>query len=153
MVLIYLKAKYADSSFHPSILLVNAGLHDIKRDVNTDAIAISPDLYARNLTAIEILAQQHGSQLIWINTTPVNDERHNRLSKEFHRYNRDVLKCNSIAKAVLGAKGIPVIDLYSLTTANNADKHYIDHVHYDDPMRAIQAAYIAGFLLASIDSR
>jgi hypothetical protein len=38
---------------------------------------------------------------------------------------------------------VPVIDLYSFAENLGSDR-YIDHVHYREPVRALQAAYIVG---------
>ncbi|WP_187143370.1 SGNH/GDSL hydrolase family protein [Terriglobus albidus] len=151
MVLSYLEKRYKDKTFAPAILLVNAGLHDVKRDVHTNQLAVPPEIYRRNLMRIASLALKHHATLIWVNTTPVDDIRHNRLSHDFHRFDSDVRTCNLIASAVFRAKAVPIIDLYEFT-AKSATTHYIDHVHYDDAMRALQAAFIAGAVNALADA-
>jgi hypothetical protein len=40
---------------------------------------------------------------------------------------------------------VPVIDLYSFTENLGSDR-YVDHVHYREPVRALQAAYIVGYI-------
>jgi hypothetical protein len=144
-VLKYLRARFAEGDFHPDVVMVNCGLHDIKRDPKTNAIAVDSSAYKRNLAAIADLVRSKGAQLVWINTTPVDDARHNSLSKEFYRYNADVKLYNDIAKTLFTERRVPVIDLYTFTSQLGGG-HYIDHVHYDDSTRALQAAFIAGFL-------
>jgi lysophospholipase L1-like esterase len=147
MVLEYLEERYAESNFAPDIVLINCGLHDIKRLPKTDAISIDPAEYRANLERMTSLIRKHHGTIVWINTTPVDDKRHNELSKEFYRYNRDVVKYNDIAKGVFTRANAPIIDLYTFTKQLGPG-HYIDHVHWDESTRVQQAAYIAGFLAA-----
>jgi len=147
MVLDYLEKRYAETNFAPDIVLINCGLHDIKRIPQTDAIAIDSTEYRANLEKMTALIRKHHGTIIWISTTPVDDKRHNELSKEFYRYNRDVVKYNEIARGVFTRANAPIIDLYTFTKQLGPD-HYIDHVHWDESTRVQQAAYIAGFLAA-----
>ena len=96
MVLKYLRGRYEDSGFRP-VVVINCGLHDIKRIPRTNAIAVEETEYHDNLAAILALVRARGAELVWINTTPVNDVRHNSISKEFYRYNADVKRYNDIA--------------------------------------------------------
>jgi lysophospholipase L1-like esterase len=145
MVLEYLQSRYKEANFRPPIVLVNCGLHDIKHDAKTEKIAIEAKDYESNLRAIEGLIRTHGGKMIWISTTPVDDARHNALSKDFHRYNADVLRYNAIAAALCQHLHVPIIDLYTFT-AHFGNGHYIDHIHYDETTRSLQAAYIAGYV-------
>jgi hypothetical protein len=145
MVLKYLKDRYADADFRPEIVAVNCGLHDIKRVPKTNSIAVDAPEYRDNLAAILALVRSKGGQLVWINTTPVNDARHNSLSKEFYRYNADVERYNGIAALLFKQSNVPVIDLYNFT-AQLGDNQYIDHVHFTESIRTLQAAFIAGYL-------
>jgi hypothetical protein len=145
MVLEYLRGRYQDAAFRPQVVLVNCGLHDIKRIPKTNVIAVDATEYVNNLKAIEDLVRSHHAALVWINTTPVDDARHNALSKEFFRYNADVVRYNQIAAKFFKSTHVSIIDLYSFT-AHFGNSHYIDHVHYDEATRALQAAFIAGFL-------
>jgi lysophospholipase L1-like esterase len=145
MVLEYLRGRFQEEGFHPEVVLVNCGLHDVKRVPKTNVIAIDAAEYEANLKAIEDLVRSHRAKLVWISTTPVDDARHNALSKEFFRYNADVVRYNEIAAKLFKGTGVPIIDLYTFT-AHFGNGHYIDHVHFDEPTRALQAAYIAGYL-------
>jgi lysophospholipase L1-like esterase len=145
MVLEYLRGRFQDEGFHPGVVLVNCGLHDVKRVPKTNVVAIDAAEYEANLKAIEDLVRSHRAKLVWISTTPVDDARHNALSKEFFRYNADVVRYNEIAAKLFKDTGVPIIDLYTFT-AHFGNGHYIDHVHFDEPTRALQAAYIAGYL-------
>jgi lysophospholipase L1-like esterase len=152
MVLEYLRLKLKDKNFQPDVLLLNCGLHDIKRNSHTNAIQVTAEIYRRNLQTIIQLLQARGIALVWMRTTPVEDERHNSRSKEFKRYARDLDEYNRIADDLMVRHRIPVIDLYAFTKALGSE-HFIDHVHYDEAARALQASHIAGYLRAYAQSK
>lgn len=147
MVLDYLEKRYSKPDFEPDVVLINCGLHDIKRVPQTNAIAIDSAEYRANLEKMISLIRRHHGKIVWISTTPVDDKRHNALSKEFLRYDRDVVQYNNIADSVFSRARVPIIDLYTFTKQLGPG-HYIDHVHWDEITRAQQAAYIAGSLSA-----
>lgn len=147
MVLEFLKTKKSDPAFKPDLLLLNCGLHDIKRDPQTEAIQVEAGQYRQNLEAIYQIVREKNIRLVWVRTTPVVDEQHNARSKTFHRFAKDVAAYNVIADEVFAPKKVPIIDLHGFTANLGAD-HYIDHVHYDETTRALQAAFIAGSLVA-----
>ena len=152
MVLTFLHDRYRSIAFRPQVVLVNCGLHDVKHDPKTGIIAVDLQEYEANLRAIEGLVRAHGARLVWINSTPVDDARHNSLSKAFFRYNSDVVRYNSAAQNLFDGLNVPVIDLYRFT-AHLGNTHYIDHIHYDAGTRALQAAYIAGYLQSWLSKR
>lgn len=145
MVLEYLKLKAPDKTFQPDILLLNCGLHDIKRNPETNAIQVDSASYRKNLEAIYQLLQKRQIRLVWMRTTSVEDERHNTRSKAFKRYARDLDAYNAIADDVMHKHGVSIIDLYTFTRSLGSE-HFVDHVHYDDFAMQLQAGYIAGFL-------
>lgn len=145
MVLAYLKIKMKDADFKPDYMVLNCGLHDIKRDVETGQLQVQSDEYRENLKAIISLLGEKNIRIIWIRTTPVVDSIHNTKSRSFHRYAADLEIYNQIADEVFSQNNIPVIDLFGFTRQLGEDK-FIDHVHYSDKARDLQAAFIAGFL-------
>ena len=145
MVLDYLRDKAATDEITADLLLVNCGLHDIKTHPETGAIQVSIEDYAKNLRAIIELAATMKSQLIWIRTTPLDEKIHNANGVGFQRYNADHEAYNRVADEIMAEANIPVIDLHSFT-ANLGPDLYIDHVHFPEPIREKQAAYIAGWL-------
>lgn len=145
MVLGYLQARLSDSDFNPDYLLVNCGLHDIKRKLPEGKLQVEPDDYRKNLTEIFELAQAHQIPLIWIRTTPVVDQIHNSHSTSVHRYAKDLDQYNEIADETAAKYQIPVIDLYEFTR-RLGESAFIDHVHYDEKTRSLQAAFIMGNL-------
>nr|WP_293837019.1 SGNH/GDSL hydrolase family protein [uncultured Arsenicibacter sp.] len=145
MVLQYLKLKTTDKTFQPDILLLNCGLHDIKRNPKTNAAQVDSVSYRTNLDTICRLLKKRKIRLVWMRTTSVDDERHNSRSTEFKRYARDLEAYNAIADDVMKKYRVSVIDLYTFTL-NLGNGHFVDHVHYDDSAMQLQAAYIAGCL-------
>ena len=127
------------------ILVLNCGLHDIK--THSHGIQIKKDEYEKNLKSIISLVRSRGQKIVWVTSTPVDDEQHNRECKEISRYNKDLVEYNAIAEKVMTELGVPIIDLYTFTT-NLDEPLYVDHVHYFEPVRKLHAAFIAGQLLA-----
>lgn len=144
-VLSFLEAKAVTDGIDADLLLVNCGLHDMKTDLETGACQVPIDLYAENLRAIIQQAEQMGLQLIWIRTTPLDEGVHHLHCKDFYRFEADVATYNHVADEVMAAAEIPVIDLHTFTLNVGPDL-YMDHVHFREPIRKMQAAYIAGWL-------
>jgi len=143
MVLRYLKEiqqKY-------DVLLINCGLHDIKRNLPEKEYQVPPEVYENNLNLIVSESERIAHHLIWIKTTPVEDLRHNSISTQFYRYEADVALYNSIADKVMDKGADIIIDLHGLTKTLGDDV-YCDHVHFKEHVRQIQAAYIAGHLMS-----
>ena len=149
MVLAYLKTKLKDPTFRPNYLLLNCGLHDIKHNQPEGTIQVGEKEYRENLTTIAQLLKQRQIELIWIRTTPVVDTIHNPRSKAFKRYDADLQKYNQIADEVMAAQGVASIDLYQFTKELGIEQ-FTDHVHYKESARALQAAYLAGYLQAHV---
>lgn len=150
MVLNYLKSQLADPSFHPDLMLLNCGLHDIKRDKQTNVIAIDSEEYKQNLLEISEILRQRNIRFIWVRTTEVVDSIH-RKNPQFNRFAKDLDLYNSIADSVFKMKQVPVIDLYSITK-KMVNQRYVDHVHYNDEVKKQQAAFIAGFIINLVKS-
>jgi lysophospholipase L1-like esterase len=147
MVLDYVRTLQPDRPL--DILLINCGLHDIKREVTTHALQVPLDRYEANLRDILAQAQRLAIRTIWVRTTPVIDERHNRLNTTFQRFESDVAAYNAAADRVMQERGIALIDLFTFTRNLGPDV-YADHVHFTAKVRAQQAAFIAGHLFARI---
>ena len=126
------------------VLLLNCGLHDIK---TRDRIQVDEKTYGENLKKIIELVYSRGKSVVWVMSTPVEDERHNKISFPVCRYNRDVVRYNEIAATVMAKKHVPIIDLYSFTCNLNMSLYH-DHVHYLEPVRKLHAAFVAGSLMA-----
>ncbi len=147
MVLDYLRELEENNGLNIDMLIFNCGLHDIKRAVPEENYQVTPEDYEKNLNEIFGLMQEKGIRTVFITTTPVDDERHNAVPPAgIKRYNADVIRYNEIATKVCGKYGAQIIDLYTFTKRLNEEK-YVDHVHYNENTRKLQAAYIAGAVL------
>lgn len=144
-IITYLKELKENSNFKTDYLLINCGLHDIRKTAENDSPQVSLEQYSKNLTEIISISRELGAKLIWINTTPVNDSIHNSIVG-FKRYNEDVIKYNIESTKIMKEMGIPIIDLYTFTM-KFIPEAYIDHVHFNIEVRQKQADFISGNLV------
>lgn len=145
MVLEYLKQRFDTEAPDYDVFIFNCGLHDVKRLDNAECV-ISADNYRKNLSEIIEFMSQRNIKTVFITTTHVDDERHNaRKQLGFTRYDSDVQKYNEIALCVMKENKIPVFDLGSFTKNLSGDI-FIDHVHFKEDVRKLQAAFLAGLL-------
>ena len=142
MCLDYFQMRFREPSFKFDWILLNCGLHDIRREVTPPyALQTPPEKYEANLTAILRLMQEHRQRLCWITSTPAFEEVHNKPGWEFHRYAADLRQYNEIAERLFRDNGIPIIDLYAYTLPH-CPEAFDDHVHFKEPMRAMQAEFL-----------
>lgn len=141
-VLAYLRWRQDHAPLPPGALLLNCGLHDIKRDPATRALQVPLEEYTANLRAILAVAAAMQQRVVWVRTTPVIDAVHNRKPGRFLRFAADVDAYNAAADAVMRTAGVPVVDLHAFSRALLPDG-LIDHVHYTEPVREKQAAFLA----------
>jgi len=145
MVLAYLRDLKRRGGFRPDYLLINCGLHDIKTDPQTGTKQVPVEEYRENLRSIVALVREIGSQMVWVQTTPVDEERHNRISKNFYRFEKDCAAYADAAEEIMREEGVPVLRL-GVFTRSLAGEIFRDHVHFTPEVSARQAAYIAGWL-------
>ena len=145
MVLAFLRAAQQAGGLAADVLLLNCGLHDIKTDPATGRKQVPLRRYRENLRAIVAVVRAMQLELVWIRTTPCDEQTHNRPGMPFHRFRADCEAYNAAADAIMKKAGVPVIDLYALTRNLGPDL-YCDHVHFHEHVREKQAAYIAGWL-------
>jgi len=148
-VLRYVKSRAEQGGFDTDLLLFNCGLHDIKKDPATGDLQVPLEEYRRNLESIVELVEGMSCSLVWIRTTPFDETEHNirSQSKGFVRMTADGDAYNTVADDVMTRAGIPMIDLHAFTR-NLGDDLYLDHVHFTEPVREKQAAFIADWLMA-----
>jgi lysophospholipase L1-like esterase len=151
MVLKYLIHKLNKPGFKPDYLLLNCGLHDIKRNTTTHEIQVTEEEYRKNLETTFKLLKKKNIRLIWMRTTPVVDSIHNAKSRSFHRFAADVETYNLIADEICRKHNVPLIDLFSFSKQLGEDQ-FIDHVHYNETARTLQAAFIAGAVQTIINT-
>jgi len=145
MVLDYLRTREKDPNFKPDLMVLNCGMHDIKRNPQTKEIAIDAINYRKNLEEIYLLLSHKKIPLIWVRSTGVIDSLHAAKSKAFDRYEKDVDEYNAIADQVFKKHKVPVIDLYTFTKKQGDDR-FADHAHFIPRVIDAQAKYIANFL-------
>ncbi len=99
----------------PVVVHINAGLHDLKLDPESSSYQVSLEDYKANLeTILDRLESKTNARLIFATTTPVLDDRHNKV-KPFQRREADVQRYNATAREVL--KSHPEILLHDLHAA------------------------------------
>lgn len=146
MVLESLRQKLVTEKLRPDFTLLNCGLHDIKRHPETREIQVPSPLYRENLEAICELFSARGLRFAWIRTTGLVNEIHNsKHTKQFQRFEADHKEYDSIAVEVMAARKILCLDLKTVS-GNYTPEVYIDHVHFSDEVRSLQAAFLAGWL-------
>jgi lysophospholipase L1-like esterase len=145
-VLDYLQGLLKTKGLQANALLINCGLHDIKVDAKTGRHQVTIDQYRSNLQQVIAVAKQLKTELVWITTTPSDDATHNTSRTDFFRYKKDNDAYREVAKEVMTAAGTPIIDLFDFTT-KLGDNVYCDHVHFIEPVRQQQAAFIAGWVM------
>lgn len=86
MVLAFLQAKAQAGGIDTDLLLVNCGLHDIKTDPATGQKQVLIEQYQANLRAIVDLVAGMQPTLVWVRTTPCDENVHNYPGMSFHRF-------------------------------------------------------------------
>ena len=148
MVLDYLKSLDKMKFFHPDIVLLHVGTHDIKRDVKTNENQVPLELYRDNLEAIADWFRRRKIRLIWIKSGPIDEKIHNAIAKGFHRFEADIEAYNEAAEVILRRNGVAIIDLPGfMKNLAPTDQLLKDHVHFKDDVVKLQAAFIAGYLM------
>lgn len=146
-VLTYLRSLIDARNFQADLLMVNCGLHDIKRSLAEGQLQVSPEQYRQNLIQLVNDSPLFASKFIWVTTTPVADSIHQARNTDFKRFNADVLHYNQIAAEVFQPLGITIIDLYTFTRQlGPIEQLYEDHIHFKEAVRMLQGAYISGCL-------
>lgn len=128
----------------PATIIVNCGLHDIKTAPGSNKHQVPLETYRANLTAIINLLNSCGKRLIWITTTPIDEQHHNARSG-FHRHESALATYNAAAREIMDTNGVPVIDLHAFT-ASLPKPHFRDHVHFQKEISHRQATHIRSSL-------
>ncbi|MCL4694427.1 MAG: SGNH/GDSL hydrolase family protein [Candidatus Hydrogenedentes bacterium] len=147
MVLRFVEAAEKAGGLGADVLLLNCGLHDIKTAPQTGAKQVPIDQYEENLKKIVASARRMNMKVVWVRTTPVDENVHNKPDSIFHRFAADCAAYNDVADQVMKEAGVPEIDLFAFTN-NIGENLFADHVHFPEPVREKQGAFIAGWLVA-----
>ncbi len=145
MVLNFLESKINSGGIDADLIMVNCGLHDIKKYHEKETCQISIDDYASNLKEIVKTVAKLNKKMVWVRTTPCDENIHNEKSKTFHRFEADCESYNEVADNIMKNNEISSIDLNTFTNNLGTDL-YCDHIHFKESVREKQAAFIAGFL-------
>lgn len=105
-----LRAWLAEPS--PDLVVLNCGLHDVRRERDTGTLQVPLDRYHSNLRAAFETIRTTGCSLVWVTTTPVIEDRH-QASKPWDRWNRDIDAYNAAALELAREAGALVIDLHA----------------------------------------
>lgn len=149
MVLAYLKQRRGDAPLPEGVLLLNCGLHDIKTSPLTGAKQVPLQRYRENLAAILHEAAAMRQRVVWLSTPPVVDAIHNGRLDSFHRFAADVEAYNAAADEIMTAADAAIIDLHAFCQRLGPDA-LIDHVHYNENARTLQAEFVARELISRV---
>lgn len=144
MVLQYLKEEQEKETKY-DVLLINCGAHDIRVERKSKKIQVPLKEYMDNLTKIIEIAKTISNEVVWVSSCPIVDKIHNARKVGFLRYEEDNFIYNKAAKEIMAKQGVKVIDLYGFTKILGQDI-YLDHIHFKEGTRKLQAAFIAGYL-------
>lgn len=133
-------------AINADLLLINCGLHDIKTDPATGRKQVPLEAYRKNLEAIVAVVAKIPTRLVWIRTTPCDENIHNVRVEAFHRFAADCEAYNRAADEIMELACVPSIDLHTFTL-NLGPDIYADHVHFPEHIREKQGAFIAGWLM------
>ena len=135
-----------DSSLRGAWLLLNCGLHDIKR--KADGLQVDINDYVANLEEAFAIGRKLGAtRIVWCRTTPVDDAIHaSRCDLGVTRLASDVEAYNHAADGACQKNSVDVIDLHAFTLALGTDA-FSDHVHYTPEACDQQAKFVAAALI------
>ena len=145
-VLAYLKLR---TEIDADYFLINCGLHDIKYYPEVGHLQIEAEDYRKNLTEIVENIKSRGKDMLFVLSTPVDDEIHKAHCTAFSRKSEDIKAYNRIAKEVMEKNGVSVIDLHDFTE-KLGEGVFCDHVHFHPHVRKLHAAFIAGQAIAKL---
>jgi len=94
----------------PHLVVLNCGLHDVKRERDGDHCQVPLMFYKTILPAVIEKVRAAGCRCVWVSTTPVIEKRH-RAAKSFDRLNKDIDDYNKAARAIARKAGLPIINL------------------------------------------
>jgi lysophospholipase L1-like esterase len=106
----------------PSIVHLNAGLHDVRTAFHGSAYCLVPLAHYRdNLSRIfDLLASESSAQVLWATTTPVLDQAHDGVHGQWRdasRHDADVQAYNACARELCAERGVIINDLYRAVEA------------------------------------
>lgn len=154
MVMAYLKERLREPAFTPDLLVLNAGLHDLRTDPKDGRHQIEIPDYRKNLEAMVTACAQRPIAVAWVRTTPIDDAMA-MGHPGFSRCQADVEAYNAVADAVMTAARVPILDLHDFTLAlgRNGRELWRDHAHFHAPICELQGAWLAGAINRMVTRR
>lgn len=139
----------------PALVHFNVGLHDLRLDRKTKTYQVDLEEYTKNLTAIlGRLHKETKATLVFASTTPILDERHAKRGGGFDRTEKDVLRYNQAALAVMRRHGVVIHDLHALVHHAGAEALLDrDGTHYTVAGKERQADAVADCVLRHLTVR
>lgn len=148
MVLDYLHALDRAGSFHADVVLMHVGAHDIKTKHSDGSKQVPLASYGGNVQAIAEWFKTKHIRLVWLRSGPLDETLHNARSKGFGRYEKDLDEYNQAADAIMAANGVATLDLAGFTKRLGPMSQLLkDHIHFNNDVVKLQAAFIAGYLM------
>ncbi len=133
---------YLDAAGGAGVVLLNCGLHDIKREFGSDRRQVPLKDYRMNLAEIVSQIKYRTLPLLWATTTPVIHARHH-ATKGFDRFEKDVEAYNAAAAEIAAAAEVPVCDLNAAVEAAGRESCIGDDgVHMTDEGNRVLAAKV-----------
>jgi len=117
----------------PDVVHLNCGLHDIKRDFDSDKNNVPIQEYRENVEKIlQNISEKTKAEVIWAMTTPVNEQWHHER-KGFDRFEADVEAYNREANQIAQKLGVKINNLYDVVMNVGRDKLLTqDGVHFTE---------------------
>lgn len=112
---------------HWDVIYFNWGLHDIVIKPG-GKLAVPIAEYEENLEKLIQRLRKTGAVLIWASTTPVPSH----IKAGSARENKDVIRYNEAAVAIMRKEGISVDDLYGFIFPHLAELQQPEDVHFSD---------------------
>lgn len=129
----------------PSVLHINCGLHDLRKELDTGRPVVPIEEYAENVRRILTQVRQGTSAaVIWATTTPVNEPQYHRRVR-VDRYEADVLAYNDAAVRVARESGAAINDLFAAVMDAGRDTVLGDDgVHFSEEGSRLLGRAVAG---------
>jgi lysophospholipase L1-like esterase len=131
-----------------AVITVNCGLHDLKY---TDKFQVPPVQYAANVVRIIEKLRAASAKVVWVTTTPVDDDRHAQRKAGFRRIETDVATYNTVATPIMRNLRVPVVDLHDLVVHGGVSGMLgKDGVHYTPEAYRKLAGEVAAAILEQL---
>lgn len=151
MVLKYLQTLDLTPTFQPDLVLLHAGMHDIKVRASSTVQQVPLTAFRGNVRRIAQWFERRSIRLVWMTAGPLDENLHNARSAAFYRYQRDLAAYGAAAESILAEHRVNILDLAGFTKRlGPLDQLLKDHVHFKDAVVRQQAAFVAGYVAATL---